>query len=233
MRGRGPVKRAANLCSVSPRSILRGAVISAALIALLLTASRITFSQMHTDSLEARPREERNVHNNGALEEEVVHDLEIKSKLILGSNASSHALFRIPSGITTLEDTLLYLQQQAVCRESPIFVTMAAVGSDIYWQLIENFMYTMERFQLLSCSLMICVSDANCYKKCLQNRFPCFNYNHIPLQPAGSNLPSTMEQIAHLKLLHIPKALSKGVDVFTLDLDVGFYGNSCIFTTEH
>ena len=31
-----------------------------------------------------------------------------------------------------------------------------------------------------------------------------------------------MEQIAAIKLYHIPKALLRGVDVFMLDLDVGF-----------
>lgn len=31
-----------------------------------------------------------------------------------------------------------------------------------------------------------------------------------------------MEQIAELKLLHIPKALKRGVDIIMIDLDVGF-----------
>ena len=31
-----------------------------------------------------------------------------------------------------------------------------------------------------------------------------------------------MEQIANLKLFHLPKALALGVDLFILDLDVGF-----------
>lgn len=34
-----------------------------------------------------------------------------------------------------------------------------------------------------------------------------------------------MEQIATLKLFHFPKALLKGVDVFVVDLDVGFLDN--------
>lgn len=35
-------------------------------------------------------------------------------------------------------------------------------------------------------------------------------------------LPHTLEQIAELKLFHIPKVLSRQVDIIMLDLDVGF-----------
>jgi hypothetical protein len=101
---------------------------------------------------------------------------------------------------------------------------MASIGSDIYWQMIENFMYTMERFSLLSCSIMVCVSDDNCFRQCKDHMFPCFDYHHRVDGNSNKALPHTMEQIAHLKLFHIPKALKKGVDIFTLDLDVGFYG---------
>jgi len=34
-----------------------------------------------------------------------------------------------------------------------------------------------------------------------------------------------MEQIGEVKLLHIPRALQRGVDIFMLDLDVGFLAN--------
>lgn len=37
-----------------------------------------------------------------------------------------------------------------------------------------------------------------------------------------SKLPHTLEQIAELKLLHLPKVLERGVDLIMLDLDVGF-----------
>ena len=226
MRGKAAGRRPVALGFLTRRLVLQGAILAVALIALLLTASRVIFREQTTDPHDVVVPDEQQlipIVNNADAASKHMHDVEKKPSLVQEGNASIHTLFRISSGITTLEDTLLYLQQQTTCRESPIFVTMAAVGSDIYWQLIENFMYTMERFQLLSCSLMICVSDDYCYKKCTENRFPCYNYHHIPLKP-GSSLPSTMEQIAHLKLLHIPKALSKGVDIFTLDLDVGFFG---------
>ena len=140
---------------------------------------------------------------------------------------AAHPFFRRPKDVVLLEDVLLFMQQTSLCRNSPIFVTMASVGSDLYWQMIENFMYTMQRFDILPCALMICVSDAICLQKCRENAFPCFDYQHESSHEGGGvgEPPHTMEQIAHLKLFHIPKALAKGVDVFTLDLDVGFFAN--------
>eukprot|EP01034_Spumella_vulgaris_P027166 gene27166-33849_t len=94
---------------------------------------------------------------------------------------------------------------------------MATVHDDLYWQLIENFMYTMVKFNISACSIVICVSDPKCMKLCDEAHFPCYNYvEHV------TPLPSVMEQIAAVKLLHVPKALTRGVDVFMLDLDVGF-----------
>jgi len=89
-----------------------------------------------------------------------------------------------------------------------------------YRQLIENFVYTMVKFDVSDCALVICVSDTNCMNQCRDNFFPCYDYRD-PQVP----LPSVMEQIGAVKLLHIPKALEKGVDVFMLDLDVGFLGD--------
>lgn len=137
---------------------------------------------------------------------------------------ASHAMFTKPTSVVALEDVFSHMQAQDACRDSPIFVTMASVGSDIYWQLIENFIYTMERFSLLPCALMICVSDQLCVDLCREHGFPCYDYRHQQTDAQGKP-PHTMEQIAHLKLLHIPKALRRGVDVFMLDLDVGFYAN--------
>lgn len=53
---------------------------------------------------------------------------------------------------------------------------------------------------------------------CHASHFPCFNYH----ENNNQQLPHVMEQIAAIKLYHIPKALLRGVDVFMLDLDVGF-----------
>lgn len=119
--------------------------------------------------------------------------------------------------IPSLEDTMLYMSQHPACLKTPIFLTMATVGDDLYWQLIENFVYSMVKFEISNCSLVICVSDPKCMRLCNENDFPCYDY-----QTERKPLPSVMEQIGEVKLFHIPQAMSKGVDVFMLDLDVGF-----------
>ena len=79
------------------------------------------------------------------------------------------------------------------------------------------------KFDLLHCAIMVCVSDQNCMRLCRENNFPCYDFNFAaanPNLPAEDASPSVMEQIAYLKLFHIPKALMKGVNVVLLDLDV-------------
>jgi len=95
---------------------------------------------------------------------------------------------------------------------------MATVGEDLYWQLAENFVYGLVKYNYSSCSLIICVGDTRCMDMCRKQYFPCFLYR----QENGLSKSSVMEQIAILKLQYIPKALTLGVDVFMLDLDVGF-----------
>ena len=124
--------------------------------------------------------------------------------------------------------TMLSLSQQPECQHLPIFLTMASVGDELYWQLIENFVYTLVKFELVQCALVICVSDAYCMKLCRESLFPCFDYRRpvpTPYQQKKYHLslkPSVMESIAELKLYHIPQALLQGVHTFMLDLDVGF-----------
>jgi hypothetical protein len=118
---------------------------------------------------------------------------------------------------SSLEATMEYLSALPQCNQKPIFLSMASVGDELYWQLIENFVYTMTKFNTVECSLVICVSDANCMKMCANLHFPCYDF-----KSAVRPLPSVMEQIGEVKLYHVPKALEKGVDVFMLDLDVGF-----------
>lgn len=106
----------------------------------------------------------------------------------------------------SLEEAMIYIKNQPVCKNMPIFLTMATVGDDLYWQLIENFVFSMVKFEISDCSLVICVSDAKCMNLCRENSFPCFNY-----QSDKVPLPSVMEQIGGVKLFHIPKAMAKGV----------------------
>lgn len=78
----------------------------------------------------------------------------------------------------SLVDVLIALQESPSCRSLPIFLTMATVGDELYWQLIENFVYTMARFQVLNCTVVICITDAHCMDLCRQNNFPCYDYQY-------------------------------------------------------
>jgi hypothetical protein len=42
-----------------------------------------------------------------------------------------------------LEDYMSHLSKRKECHLKPIFITMARVSSELYWQLIENYFYTM------------------------------------------------------------------------------------------
>ena len=103
---------------------------------------------------------------------------------------------------------------------------MANAISESYWEMIENYIYSMIKFELIHCSLMICVSDHQCMQLCNDKHFPCFDYQFKRVHPERSTPPSVMEQIAELKLFNIPRALAKSVDVFIIDLDVGFLEKS-------
>ena len=128
-------------------------------------------------------------------------------------NAALAATQRPPDLPAVIE----YLGRRPECRQHPVMLSMATVGDDLYAALIETFVYSMVKFNVSDCTLVICVSDPKCLKLCADNRFPCYDYRSLQ-----SPLPSVMEQIGEVKLLHVGKALAKGVDVFMLDLDVGF-----------
>jgi hypothetical protein len=49
----------------------------------------------------------------------------------------------------SLDDYMLLLSKQPECATRPIFMSMARVSSDLYWQLIENFFYSMYYFDNL------------------------------------------------------------------------------------
>ena len=54
-----------------------------------------------------------------------------------------------------------YMKHLDVCYNKPIFLTMATVGDDLYWQLIENFVYTMVFPHSLTHSLTSYRSDSS------------------------------------------------------------------------
>lgn len=126
----------------------------------------------------------------------------------------NHPFHRLPLNNSAdkmlLQDALFYLSSQPQCKRIPIFTSMAQIGSDLYWQLIQNFVYTMVKFGLSDCAVMICVTDQFCMDMCAKSGFPCLYYDHGLFNP-DVPLPSALEQIAQLKLLHLPKALKLGV----------------------
>lgn len=175
----------------------------------------------------------------------------------------------IGSTFSTIEDLLLAIYSQPQCGllsngvTVPVFTAMASVQSDVYWQLSQNFMYSMVQFNISDCAVMICVSDPGCMQRCKDSSFPCYSYKYSNVYKDidSSSLKrghvkkrqkieqkkekekfgvkkfytggvgerrttvTPMEQIANLKLYHLPKALALGVDLFILDLDVGFINN--------
>ena len=148
--------------------------------------------------------------------------------------SGKHRSWNTTLALPLLQDVIYNIYSQPQCKNIPVFMTMAAVGSDLYWQLIENFVYSLVKFELIDCGLVICVSDPKCMNLCSNALFPCYDYQYDPSRhpsrpverlrsgKLASNIPSVMEQIAIIKLFEIPKALAQGVDVFMLDLDVGF-----------
>ena len=134
----------------------------------------------------------------------------IEARSILDSHPFNHLPANQTIGELSLQEAMLYLSKQPQCKKKPIFTSMAQVGTDLYWQLIENFIFSMVKFSISDCSVMICVTDMHCMDLCKKAGFPCLYYDHVLHNPKEL-LPSALEQIAHLKLFHLPKALSLGV----------------------
>ena len=137
----------------------------------------------------------------------------LEARKILDSHPFNHLPANQTIGDLSLQEAMLYLSKQPQCKEKPIFTSMAQVGTDLYWQLIENFIFSMVKFSISDCSVMICVTDMHCMDLCKKAGFPCLYYDHV-LHNSKEKVPSALEQIAHLKLFHLPKALSLGVRYF-------------------
>ena len=67
----------------------------------------------------------------------------------------SHPYYSAPSDLS-IEEYMFYLSKQSACHHKPIFATMARVSSDLYWQLIENYFYTMY-ISLADIAVLSCV----------------------------------------------------------------------------
>lgn len=141
-----------------------------------------------------------------------------------------HPMHRLASSLP-LDEIVHGLYTSESCGGRPVFMGMASVGSHFYRQMVENFVYTMVKFNLSDCTLLICVTDPTCMDLCRRSSFPCYDFQYH-LYHDSSVPKSTMEQIALLKLFHVPKALHRGVDVFTVDLDVGFLDDPMLLVKD-
>lgn len=106
---------------------------------------------------------------------------------------------------SSIENVLIEMQKFDKCIGKPIVITMAKIGTPLYWQLVQNFVYSMSKFDIVECSLMICISDSRCLELCALSSFPCFQHDD------GSGDISAFQKIAHLKLHDVPLAAAKGV----------------------
>lgn len=72
---------------------------------------------------------------------------------------AEHPAHFIPATMQ-LDEYMALLSKQPQCLNKPIFITMARVQSNLYWQLIEGFFHSMFAFGHLPCAVMVCVTGA-------------------------------------------------------------------------
>ena len=70
---------------------------------------------------------------------------------------AAHPAHSIPPTMQ-LDEYMHFLSKQPQCLNKPIFITMARVQSNLYWQLIEGFFHSMFAFGHLPCAVMVCVT---------------------------------------------------------------------------
>jgi hypothetical protein len=119
----------------------------------------------------------------------------------------AHPLFAIMAKHpqAKIENVLIEMQKFDKCVGKPLIITMAKIGTPLYWQLVQNFVYSMAKFDIVECALMICISDLHCMNMCQHSSFPCYQYDD------HSGDISAFQKIANLKLHAVPLAAAKGV----------------------
>lgn len=99
--------------------------------------------------------------------------------LVLAEQRLGQHLFHqnqsLADGTTPLDEAIETLYRHC---GGPVYLGMATVKDDLYWQLIENFFYTAVRFRFSDCAMIICISDDKCLQQCADARFPCYNYRY-------------------------------------------------------
>lgn len=149
---------------------------------------------------------------------------------------NNHPIHSMNTSDMTLQNLVVRLGSNNDCKinDIPLFISMASIGSigSLYWELVENFIYAMIKFKLINCALLICVSDKKCFDACKKYKFPCYFYEYDMSTHKKNKLPSTMEQIATLKLYDLPKVLLEGINTFIIDLDVGFHASPMLLLKQ-
>lgn len=103
-------------------------------------------------------------------------DTSLEATLVI---LQAHPLFEIMSKNpnSKIENVLIEMQQFDKCIGKPLIITMAKIGTPLYWQLVQNFVYSMAKFDIVECSLMVCISDEHCMELCQHSSFPCYQYD--------------------------------------------------------
>lgn len=145
----------------------------------------------------------------------------VNQGLVEAETQLSHHIFQQNKSLgdgysVLLSEAMATVSRSESCGNRPVFLGMATAKDDLYRQLIDNFFYSLTRFHLSGCGMLVCVSDPSCVSLCQQRKFACYNYTE------NKDTKSVMEQIAIVKLQHVPQALQLNVSVFMLDLDVGW-----------
>ena len=65
------------------------------------------------------------------------------------SRSDGRAVYRQES--KSLPEVMYFLKNSNVCAGIPLFLGMATVCDDLYWQLIENFFYTAVKYNVSQC----------------------------------------------------------------------------------
>jgi hypothetical protein len=136
------------------------AILNFAIVGVLV---HLTFLGRISEDLDGKIPQWKDVHNNTEtpqilpvqIQLEVSHRVSLQPKTksfnerieIAKTAFKNHPSHSAQKGLT-LENHISYLATRQECKGKPIFFTMARVSENIYWQLIENFFYTMYMFHL-------------------------------------------------------------------------------------
>lgn len=127
---------------------------------------------------------------------------------------SNHPIRKLTTKGNDIISVLRSIKNSKYCKNIPVTITMTTYTDRYYWELSENFVYSMIQFENSECSLIICIDD-KCNQKCEENNLPCYFF-----QLEDKSIP-IMVLIGYLKLEIFPQILNEGIDLLILDIDIG------------